>query len=180
MTRRVTDPDDPRRCRATSADGGQCWNAAVDDQERCEAHGARNQTRNERSDYLVQQFESRVKLEAGAADEVKILKENLMRINAMIAAHANLVKDEASMLANAGAIADLTMKAEKVTVSLNKLSIASNLLLAKPALITWGQRIVHAVAKLVEEKYEGWEEDLMELSNTVATIIVEAENTEES
>ena len=97
----------------------------------------------------------------------------------MLAAHANNVKDEASMAANAGAIIDLTMKAEKVTVSLNRLAISSGLLLAKPALITWGQQIVHAVADMVEGKYDDWEDDLVTLSDRVAEIIVSARNIEE-
>ena len=83
------------------------------------------------------------------------------------------------MLAHAGPIADLIMKAEKVTASLHRLSTASNLLLAKPALIVWGQQIVQALAALIEDKYEGWENDLHDFSETVGTIIATAGNKEE-
>lgn len=176
--RRVKDEDDPNRCRGT-APSGQCWNESTEGSEYCAAHGGRSQESEERFDYLTEQFERRLVLDGDAVDEVKLLKENLLRINMMLAAHANNIKDEATMLTNAGAIIDLTMKAEKVTVSLNRLAISSGLLLAKPALITWGQQIVHAVADMVEDKYEGWEDDLVTLSNRVGEIIVSARNIED-
>ena len=176
--RRVKDEDDPNRCRGT-APSGQCWNEATEGREYCAAHGGRSQENEERLDYLTEQFERRIKLDAGAVDEVQILKENLLRINAMIAQHANKITDEASMVANASAIIDLTMKAEKVTVSLNRLAISSGLLLAKPALITWGQQMSHAVAEMVEDKYVGWEDDLHALTDKIAEIIVLAKNVEE-
>lgn len=176
--RRVKDEDDPNRCRGT-APSGQCWNEAIEGSEYCAAHGGKSQENEDRLDYLTQQFERRLQLDADAVDEVKLLRENLLRINMMLAAHANNIRDEASMAANAGAIIDLTMKAEKVTVSLNRLAISSGLLLAKPALVTWGQQIVHAVAEMVEDKYADWEDDLHILSDRVAEIIVSAKNIEE-
>lgn len=176
--RRVKDEDDPNRCRGT-APSGQCWNESTEGSEYCAAHGGRSQENEERLDYLTQQFERRLKLDGGAVDEVKLLKENLLRINMMLAAHANKIHDEASMISNAGTIIDLTMKAEKVTVSLNRLAISSGLLLAKPALITWGQQIAHAVSEMVKDKYVGWEDDLYALTDKIAEIIVSAKNIEE-
>lgn len=176
--RRVKDEDDPNRCRGT-APSGQCWNESTEGSEYCAAHGGRSQEHEERLDYLTQQFERRLKLDGDAVDEVKLLKENLLRINMMLAAHANNITDKDSMISNAGAIIDLTMKAEKVTVSLNRLAISSGLLLARPALITWGQQIAHAVAEMVEDKYVGWEDDLHALSDRIAEIIVLAKNVEE-
>lgn len=176
--RRVKDEDDLNRCRGT-APSGQCWNESIEGSEYCAAHGGRSQENEERLDYLTQQFERRLKLDADEIDEVKLLKENLLRINMMIASHANNIKDEATMVANAGKIIDLTMKAEKVTVSLNRLAISSGLLLAKPALVTWGQQIAHAVAEMVTDKYAGWEDDLYTLTDRIAEIIVSAKNIEE-
>lgn len=177
--KRVTDPDSPNRCRSTASDGGQCLNESVEGSNFCLAHGGRVKRDKEMTDYLTEQFERRLKIDANSDNEVKLLRENLMRLNMMLAARTNLIKDEASMLAHSGSIADLMMKAEKVTVSLNRLAISSGLLLAKPALITWGQQIVAAVASMVEDKYDGWEDDLHDFSETVAGIIVQAQNTEE-
>ena len=178
--RRVKDEDDPKRCRATAVTGGaQCWNEAEAPSEYCLVHGGRKQDTKETKAYLTEQFERRLKLGLDAGDEVKLLRENLMNLCMVIAARTNLMQDEASMLAHSGPIADLVMKAEKVTVSLNRLALASGLLLAKPALITWGQQIVHAVSEMVENKYDGWEDDLDKLSDTVAGIIVQVANIEE-
>lgn len=177
--RRVKDQDDPKRCRGTAADRGQCWNESVGDSDFCPVHGGRERDIDAMKDYLTEQFERRIKLDIDSNDEVKLLKENLMRLNAMLAASANKVKDDASLEANAGTIIDLTMKAEKVTASLKRLEQASGLLLAKPALITWGQQIVHAVAAKIEDKYDGWEDDLMELSHDVAQIITVIQNAED-
>jgi hypothetical protein len=128
--------------------------------------------------YLSEQFQRRVKITGGEIDEIKVLRENLMLLNATIAARTALMKDESSMLAHSGTVTDLIVKAEKVTASLHRLATSSGLLLAKPALVTWGQQIVQAVAEMVEGKYDGWEDDLHGLSDTVAGIIVKANNSE--
>lgn len=176
----VRDPDNPKRCRATSADGGQCRNEKVEPSDFCLVHGGRTNSIKEMNAYLTEQFERRLKIGTEADDEIKLLRENLMNLNAVIAARTNLMRDEASMLAHSGPIADLVMKAEKVTASLSRLAISSGLLLAKPALITWAQEIVHAVSDMVEDKYDGWENDLVDLSDRVAGIIVQVQNIEET
>lgn len=176
--RKVTN-DNQRRCRARTREGGQCAYQALFNSDYCHTHSGIDPAETDMQDYLTQQFNRRVSIEAGPDDAVRLLRDNLMDINAMIAARRAKITDDASMAANAGAITDLIMKAEKVTVSLNKLAVASGLLLAKPALINWGQQIVQAVSDMVEDKYEGWEEDLVDLSDKVASIIVQAQNVEE-
>ncbi len=177
--RRVKDPDAPNRCRATAADRGQCWNESCDGSDYCRAHGgAGNKALEQMNTYLAEQFARRIKVEGGEIDEIKVLKENLMVLNGTIAARTKLMTDESSMLAHSGPVTDLIMKAEKVTASLHRLATASGFLLAKPALITWGQEIVQAVAAMVEDKYDGWEDDLVDLSHAVASIIIQADNKE--
>lgn len=178
--KQVTDQDDPRRCRASSTKGGQCMNVAVEDQKYCAGHGGQSPAKKDRADYLTEQFEKRIQVDADATDAVKLLQENLMSLNQMLAAYRLRMTDEASLKANVGPFLDTIMKAEKLTVSLNRLSIASGLLLAKPALVTWGQQIVQAITEMVEDKYDGWEDDLVTLSDTVAGIIVAAQNVEET
>lgn len=178
--RRVSDPDDPNRCRSTAADGGQCWNESCEGSDYCRAHGGEgNRAKEQMTNYLAEQFARRIKIDGGEIDEIKILRENLMVLNSTIAARTKLMTDESSMLAHSGPVTDLVMKAEKVTASLHRLATSSGLLLAKPALITWGQSIVQAVAAMVEDKYDGWEDDLHALSDTVANIIIQANNSEE-
>ncbi len=178
--KRVTDQDDPRRCEATDAAGGQCWNESVEESKYCRAHGGGSFDRKDAEAYLTERFQRRIQIDTQGADEVKLLRENLIHLNAMIAARTCLVNDDVTMLVQAGPIADLIMKAEKVTVSLNRLAISSGLLLAKPALITWGQQIIQAVSAMVEEKYEGWEDDLQDFATEIANIVVLAKNAEET
>lgn len=177
--RHVKDPDDENRCCATAADGGQCWNETVEDGTRCQAHGGRVNKLEKTKDYLVEQFERRLKLEGGDTDEIKLLKENLMGLNMMLSAHMNRIIDEPSLLTNSGKVAELLMKAEKVTVSLNRLQLSSGALLEKPALAVWGAKIVEAFTGLIEHKYDGWEDDLHEFADTVAGIIIQTKNVEE-
>lgn len=177
--RRVNDPDDMSRCRATASGGGQCWNESTEEGDYCTAHGGKNnKDRDEMTHYLAEQFTNRLKINGGEIDEIKLLKENLMNLNAVIAAKTALMSDEASMLAHGGSVIDLIMKAEKVTASLHRLSLASGLLLAKPALVSWGIQVIQAVAHLVEDKYDGWEDDLDAFSHTLEKIIVAAKNEE--
>jgi hypothetical protein len=171
-------PDSSNRCKGKAHTGGQCKNEAAEGYDYCTYHGGRNNRQIEMNNYLSEQFERRLKIEADAVDEIKLLRENLMNLNAVIAARTNLMKDEASMLAHSPVISELIMKAEKVTVSLNKLALESGALLAKPALFTWGQEIVKVVADTIQNKYIGWEDDLIALSNNVATIIIKAQNIE--
>lgn len=172
----LIDPDSPNRCRGTATSGGQCKNEALEGQNFCANHGGRYQTKREMQDYLTEQFERRLKVEADAIDEIKLLRENLMTLNAVIAARRNLMKDESSMLANAGAIFELVIKAEKITVSLHKLAVESGELLAKKALFTWSHEIVKAIGDIIQNKYVGWEDDLFELSNRITTITINAQN----
>jgi hypothetical protein len=173
---RVTDPDDPRRCRATATSGSQCMGLACEDSDRCPSHGGAKSEAQERNEYLTEQFNARMKIDGQAHDEVKLLRENLMTLNAMIAARTGMITGQSSLIANSAPLADLVMKSEKVTVSLQRLATQSGLLLAKPALITWGQEIVAAVADMVEDKYDGWEDDLHALSDKIATIIINTSN----
>lgn len=177
---RVTDEDDPKRCRGTATkSGGQCRNKAAEDSDYCLMHGGRHLNSEHTKAYLIEQFERRLNLEVGPGDETKLLRENLMNLCMVIAARTNLMQDEASMLAHSGPIADLVMKAEKVTVSLQRLALSSGELLARPALITWGQEIIAALADTLTNKYDGWEEDLMSFGDKVASIIVQVKNKEE-
>ena len=180
--KRVKDPDDPDRCRSVAACGGQCWNRAAETSDFCPVHGGaiRDGAYTEMSNYLTDQFINRMKIECGEVDEIKLLKENLMNLNAVIAAKTALMKDESSMLTHAGPVTDLIMKAEKVTASLHRLGTASGLLLAKPALISWGQQIIQAISEMIEDKYDGWEDDLHDFSDKVASIIIVTKNDEES
>jgi len=178
--RPIKDEDDPKRCRGTAVTkGGQCRNEAEPPGEYCLAHGGRSPDAAETKAYLTEQFERRLKLGLDAGEEIKLLRENLMSLNMVIASRTNLMKDEASLLVHAKPVADLIMQAEKVTVSLQRLALASGELLGASALQTWGQEITAAVADMVNGKYDEWEDDLYKLGDTIAGIIVQAKNTED-
>lgn len=179
MPERV-DPDDPRRCRGTTA-GGQCNYAAVEGSEFCtRCAPLLGETPEERANtWLKERFEKRVRLDIDPGQEIKLLRENLASINALIAARQAMVTNEQTLLTHSGALSSLLANAEKITHSLVKLEREADLLLSKPALIRWGQKIVQAVSSRIEGKFDGWEDALFELSEDIGDIIVEASNKEE-
>jgi hypothetical protein len=123
--------------------------------------------------WLREQFSKRVRIDIDPGDEIKLLRENLASINALIAARQALVVDEGSLFTHSAPLA------EKITHSLVKLEREADLLLGKPALIRWGSQIVHAVSRKIEGKFPNWEDALVELADEIGDIIVEATNKEE-
>jgi hypothetical protein len=119
-------------------------------------------------------------LDISPGEEIKLLRENLASVNALIAARQAMVIDQGSLLIHSGAISSLLATAEKITHSLVKLEREADLLLGKPALIRWGQAIVQAVAGRIEGKFDGWEDVLLSLSEEVGDIIVAASNSEKT
>jgi hypothetical protein len=176
------DPDDPRRCRGLVGAADQCRYAAQDGSDFCAKHACRAGTSPEatKATWLREQFEQRVQLDIAPGEEIKLLRENLASINALIAARQAMVTDPGTLLTHSGAISALLATAEKITHSLVKLEREADLLLGKPALIRWGQAIVHAVSSRIEGRFEGWEDVLLSLSEEVGDIIVAASNSEET
>jgi hypothetical protein len=174
----VRDEDDPNRCRARTKQGSQCFYRSEDGSDYCARHGGKVTPEQARQDYLTEQFTRRLKVDGKNFNEVELLRENVLRLQQMIATQMNLIKDQGSLAANMGAVVDLFMKAEKLTATLNRLSVSSGLLLAQPALIQFAQKVAQAVADMVEGKYDGWEDDLHELCDTIAKITMDSRNTE--
>lgn len=177
--KRIKDDDDERRCIGKTPQGEQCHYIAEPGSERCRACGGQKpDDRNDHNDYLAEQFRRRLRIASSDRNPVQLLEDNLMDINAMIAAHRNKMMDESSFLANSSAITDLVMKAEKLTNTLHRLSLTNSMLLARPALVRWAQQIVMAVTDVVRDKYDGWEDDALVMSNAIADITAGTENKE--
>lgn len=175
------DADDPNRCAGLVAPGSQCRNLAEDGSRYCVKCAPAKTAKPDavKNTWLKEQFQKRVRIDIDPGQEIKLLRENLASINALIAARQALVIDESSLLAQSGPMAQLLSAAEKITHSLVKLEQEADLLLGKPALIKWGTRIVHAVSSRIEGKFEGWENMLVELADDIGDIIVEATNKED-
>lgn len=177
MTMTRVNPDDPDRCQGTGSHGGQCNNKAEPGSEYCAVCGISART-DYKGEWLVDQFERRMKMKCLPGEEIKLLRENLTSINALIAARQKLVQDEQSLIAHSGPLSGLLVSAEKITASLIKLEREADQLLGKEALIKWGQKICQAVAAKIEGKFDGWEDTLLELSEDIGNIIAEASNDE--
>jgi hypothetical protein len=160
----------------------QCPNRAVDGSDFCTKCAPRAGTTPEedKATWLREQFERRVQLDIAPGEEIKLLRENLASINALIAARQAMVTDQGTLLTHSGAISSLLATAEKITHSLIKLEREADLLLGKPALIRWGQSMVQAVSRHIEGRFDGWEDVLLSLADEVGNIIVEASNSEDS
>jgi hypothetical protein len=160
----------------------QCPYRAVDGSDFCPKCAPRAGTTPEedKDTWLREQFERRVHLDIAPGEEIKLLRENLASINALIAARQAMVTDQSTLLTHSGAISSLLATAEKITHSLVKLEREADLLLGKPALIRWGQSMVQAVSRHIEGRFDGWEDALSSLANEIGDIIVEASNSEET
>lgn len=175
-------PDSPDRCQGVGRHGGQCWNERAENSPYCEicANALKQDSEGVKKQWLVEQFEKRVKLHCQAGEEIQLLRENLGQINALIAARLALVVDPGSLIANSGALAQLLQTADKITTSLVKLEQSADELLGKEALIKWGQKVAIAVRDRIEGKFDGWEDTVIELSDDIARIIAEASNKEQT
>lgn len=175
VPKRIWDLDDPRRCHGVT-NSGQCQNISIEDDNMCTIHRHAPAPIETGKDFLTQQFERRLRIECNEGEEIKLLRDNLMDLNAMIAFYRNKITDEGTFLSQASALSDLISQSEKVTSTFHRLSIKQGLLLARPALIRWGQAIVQSVSAKLKDKYEGWEDDVQDLANEVAAIIVSTKN----
>lgn len=176
--KRCKSRDDPNRCQGTGAHGGQCMNLGERGQDLCAVCGREPECKDT-STWLADHFASRLKLKCEPGEEIKLLRENLVTINAMIAARLKMVNSPKELLAHAGPVSTMLVQAEKITASLVKIEREADELLDKAALIRWGQRICQAVAGQIENKFEGWEDAVIELSEKVGDIIMEASNKNE-
>ncbi len=179
MSKTAPSPDSPDRCQGVGRHGGQCWNARKPNSPYCEvcSAGAHDQEAVKKQ-WLLEQFEKRTKIHCQAGEEILLLRENLGAINALIAARLALVVDPGSVIANSGPLSQLLQTADKITTSLNKLQRESDQLLAKEALIRWGQMIAMAVSDKIRDKFDGWEDTVLELSDEIGKLIASASNKE--
>lgn len=171
------DIDDPNRCTGATK-FGQCHYLVEDEgHDRCrKCRKAPYDPREEASDFLTKEYLRRVRLQCNPGEEVEQLRENLMTINAMMAARRNQIKTFDDLLIHSGPLADLAAKAEKLTNTLARLSFQNDFLIAKPALIRWTQDIVTAISDTFRGKYEGWENDVAALSDELFDLVKKCEN----
>jgi hypothetical protein len=131
-----------------------------------------------KNQWLLEQFEKRTKIKCEPGEEIKMLEENHGAINALIAARMALVVDPGSLIAHSATLSQLLQTSDKIATSLTKLRREADQLLAKEALIKWGQQIAMAVSGKIEGKFDGWEDTVIELSDQIGDIIAEASNKE--
>ena len=180
MSKTVSSPDSPDRCQGVGRHGGQCWNERTENSPYCSFCSTQSKdTEGVKKQWLLEQFEQRTRIHCQAGEEIQLLRENLGAINALIAARLSLVVDPGSLIANSGTLSQLLQTADKITTSLVKLEREQDQLLAKEALIKWGQRIAMAISDKIEGRFDGWEDTIIELSDEIGNIIAEASNKEQ-
>jgi hypothetical protein len=179
MSKTISSPDSPDRCQGVGHHGGQCWNEREPNGLYCSICSARSpDPQADKKRWLLEQFEKRTSIHCQAGEEILLLRENLGAINALIAARLALVVDPGSLIANSGTLSQLLQTADKITNSLVKLEREADQLLSKEALIKWGHRIAMAISSKIEDKFDNWEDTLIELSDEIGNIIAEASNKE--
>ena len=178
MAKTVKTPDSPARCQGVGRHGGQCWNERQEGNPYCEvcAPAFNADAEGVKKQWLLEQFEKRTRIGCQAGEQIHMLRENLGQLNALIAARMAMVVDPGSLVANSSGLQQLLQTSGKLAVSLDKLERDADEVLAKEALIKWGQQIAMAIRDKVEDKFDGWEDTVLELSDEIGRIITEASN----
>lgn len=178
MAKTIKSPDSPDRCQGVGRHGGQCWNEKQEGTSYCEicAPAFNRDAEGVKKQWLLEQFEKRTRMGCRPGEQIHMLRENLGQINALIAARMAMVVDPGSTLANSPGLQQLLQTAGKLAISLDKLERDADEVLAKEALIKWGQQIAMTIRDKIKDKFDGWEDTVLELSDEIGNIIAEASN----
>ena len=149
---RVKEPDDPRRCQASTGNG-QCLNVAMVNSKNCAAHGGNfDQIRARKAEtriYNLNKYRQRLTDHADN-DNIKSLREEIGILRILIEEKINRCKDDFDLALQAGPISDLVMKTEKLVTSCNKSEMHLGSMLDKTQALQLGSEIVDIVAKALD------------------------------
>ena len=146
---RITDPDDPRRCKRVIGDH-QCLNMVVEGREFCRSHCSDVSEKPGRT-YRLAKWKSRV---ADFADDsnIKSLREEIGILRMLIEEKLNSCTDSYSLLLNSGPLSELLLKVEKLVMSCNRLDDRLGNLLDKTRLVILAQQIIEIIVAHVDDE----------------------------
>jgi hypothetical protein len=167
---RVTDPADPRRCKAPTAEG-QCMNLAEDGSDYCLAHARPTLGPSpSKRIYMLAKADARKRLaELADHEEVKSLREEIAMTRMMIETLYNSIKDDQDMMAKWPAIERATHTVHKLVKDCHVIEQNLGNLLAKQTILS----LAHRVCQIVVDRLEGIE-NYEEITDDIIRQIVAA------
>lgn len=142
---RVTDPADPRRCKA-SASTEQCWNVAEEGFDYCPKHARHvaNPFGEQRRQYQLTQARLRTRLnQITDHEEIKSLREEIGLTRILIEELFNSAKDKSELLLKSATFIGLAQTLERLIKTSHQIEQNLGLLLSKPTVIVLGQQIIN-------------------------------------
>ena len=111
--KRVYDPDDPRRCKKSTAKE-QCWNQAVPGSDYCPAHGGTSGglSRDKRM-YLLSKAAERARLaQLAEHEQIKSLREEIALVRMMVERRFDAIQNENDLIAAFGPLTQAALRTE--------------------------------------------------------------------
>lgn len=146
---RVTDPADPRRCKASDKDG-QCWFVAEPGCDYCRRHSGSNKDEDQQI-RLYQLTDARLRqrlAQKSGHEEIKSLRDEITLTRILIEELLNSCKSQTDLLATVHTYTHLATTLERLIKTSHTIEQNLGLLLSKPTVVLLGKEIVHI---LIEE-----------------------------
>lgn len=175
---RVSEPDDPRRCKGASKDG-QCQNIAEDDSDYCLAHGGKVPgDEHEQREYLLAQMKERFRLaKIAGVDQIKSLTDEIAIIRDLAVRIYNTIQTDSELLKHSGQLNTLLLTAERLKKSNIQFEQSGGTLLNKETVVQLGQEICAIIIQELSE-VDNYETIVDRVSGQIADVIVNAQNVE--
>lgn len=151
--KRISGPDDPRRCQGTTS-LGQCQQVALDGAHLCAMHGGKQvinkQAKESMNNYRLTQYRATIQEKAGSSS-IKSLRDEIGILRLLIEERLNLCKTPAELILASGQIGDLVIKVEKLVTSCHRIEDSMGQLLDKSTLVQFADRVVQIIADNIKD-----------------------------
>jgi hypothetical protein len=153
-----TDPNDPRRCEATTQ-SGQCAHQAVDGQNLCAYHMKDRDVEDKmslRSYILTDTVLAESAGRHSQVEELKSLREEIAICRSLVERRLNMIESNADLLAAVGQVNSLFLTLEKLISSCHRLETSLGTLLSRSSLLELAKGIVGTIMDELEgiDNYE--------------------------
>jgi len=166
---KCTDPEDPKRCQSTDANG-QCWyRTSGEGITFCPRHGGNKQEESAEKEstdmYRVDMFKARIARQR-THPEVKSLANEVAILRMLMEEKLRTCKDDTELMLASASIGELVMKIDKVVTSCHKLEKNLGLHMDKAAILQFGGEVIQLISDKVSNK-----EQVREVADGILGII---------
>lgn len=175
---RVSELDDPRRCKGASKDG-QCQNIAEEGYKYCLAHGGRiTGDDNDQREYLLAQVKERFKLaQVAGPNQLKSLRDEIAIARELLVRMYERIENDQQFDQSCGMLNTLMLTCERLKKSNIQFEQTGGTLLDKTAIMRLGQEICAIIVQELAE-VKNYEQIVDRVSDQISQVILEAQNVE--